>query len=1057
MKMSNTKTDSIFSFFFLRKVPAIIWGLVLTGFGLVGYNSMSKEALPDLEIPTFYVTTVWEGANSAMVEKSITQKIEKELRGLKGVKRVRSTSTYSSSLIIVTFEADCSIQDSRQLLRQRVDTARNEMPKDTKPPKIDFSTVNDIPVTTVALSGEVGRTVLEELGTSLRRELRRIPGVRKVNKVGIRKKVIHIQLHPDKLKEYGIPASVVRDKITSNGVDAPWGKFENRDLNFSLRMDGVYNELEDLKKLFIGKRFGGGIVRLDDIATVSRSHRKGTEQAALSWEGEDFETVVGLEILKSPGYDTIDLVEKVRKELSKTQSGSIWPEGVHWRLTGNQAEMIETELNRGLTNGWQAMLAVFCVLLVLLTWREATVAALSVPLTLLGTVAILWAMGYTFNLLVIIGMIIALGLLVDDFILIMEGMHDALFLKGMNFTESVKYTISTYAVPSFSGSLTTILVFTPLALIPGVDGKFMRIIPVTAAVCLVVSFAVSIIIGPALLRPFLGKRGNHEPGFVDRLSHKLETKLTGWLRTNVVNNKKRAGLWLGGALGVFMLSIMATEGMRATLYNDEDGRTIGISIELACDTPIEETALVAERLSPILQSKPYIQNVMRVVGGKDAYSKSSNFDHMRGEQTPHIMGFGCYLIPGKDRDRIGFDYVPELKKEFEDALKDQPGAKVYINAQRGGPESGDPIQIQINGTDFSKLRSIAQDIKEELNSIPGIYDVRDNLGPARSELRYTPMREALDHHGLSTNELANQMMVYMENEKIADYQLPGTKDDLEIRIGTWWPSQNGKMAGPKSWHELAGLSIINEKGESIPLESIANPHMTTATPLILHADGRRALTVLAKNKGIYLPEVVEKMHPVLKEMQRDWPEGYTYTIIGDEEADETYANMFKAFCGSIILVFAILALLFDSLLYPLIILSTVLFALGGVFFGFMLFGLPFSFSAAIGIVALVGIVVNDAIIVVETIRNHLKTGVPLFEAAARGAADRLRPITSTTITNFAGLTPLALSDPGWAPICQAIIFGEITATVGAIILIPALFVVLTRKEKCAESMRTITA
>ncbi|NDV27107.1 efflux RND transporter permease subunit [Desulfovibrio sp. JC010] len=1049
--MPKNKQDTIFSFFFLRRVPAVIWGLVLLGFGLVGYHSMNKEALPDLEIPTFYVTTVWEGANSAMMEKSITQKIEKELRGLKAVKRVRSTSTYSTSLIIVTFEADCSIQDSQQRLRQRVDTARNELPGSAKAPKIEFSTVNDIPVTTVALSGEVSRSVLEELGRSLRRELRRIPGVRKVNKVGIRKEVVHIQLHPDKLKEYGIPASLVREKITRNGADAPWGKFENRDLNFSLRMDGVYNELEDLKNLFIGKRFGGGIVRLEDIATVSKSHMRGAQLAALSWEGGEFETVVGLEILKSPGYDTMDMVDKIRRELSKTQSSTFWPEGVHWHLTGDQSEMIQTELDRGLSNGWQAMLAVFCVLLALLTWREATVAALSVPLTLLGTVAVLWAMGYTFNLLVIIGMIIALGLLVDDFILIMEGMHDALFLKGMHFAEAVKYTISTYAVPSFSGSLTTILVFTPLAMIPGVDGKFMRVIPVTAAVCLVVSFIVSIIIGPALLRPFLGKHGSHEPGFVDKLSHKLETKLTRWLSSNVVADKKRAGLWLAGALGIFMCSIVATEGMRATLYNDEDGRTIGISVELARDTPIEETAQLAEKLSRILQNKPYIQNIMRVVSGKDAYSKSSDFDHMRGEQTPHIMGFGCYLIPGKDRERIGFDYVPELQKEFQEALKNQPGAKLYINAQRGGPENGDPIQIQVSGTDFNELRNISRRIKEELHSIPGIYDVRDNLGPARSELRYTPMREALDHHGLSTEELANQMMVYMENEKIADYQLPGTEDDLEIRIGTWWPSQNGKMAGPKSWNELAGLSIINEKGESIPLESVANPHMSTATPLILHADGRRAVTVLAKNTGIYLPEVVEKMHPVLKEMQQDWPEGYTYTIIGDEEADETYANMFKAFCGSIILVFAILALLFDSLLYPLIILSTVLFALAGVFFGFMLFGLPFSFSAAIGIVALVGIVVNDAIIVVETIRNHLKDGMPLLQAAARGAADRLRPITSTTITNFAGLTPLALSDPGWAPICQAIIFGEITATVGAIILIPALFVVLTRTTPQSHS------
>jgi len=1048
--METDKPSPVFSFFFLRKVPAIIWGLLLIGLGLVAYHSMNKEALPDLEVPTFYVTTEWEGANSAMMEKSVTQKIERELRGIKGVKRIRSASTYSTSLIIVTFKADCTIRESQQLLRQNISMARKDLPARAKEPKIEFATVNDLPITTITLSGKVNLSVLEDLGISLRRRFRQIPGVRKVNKIGIREKIIHIQIHPAKLKEYGIPASLVRDKVSQNGVDAPWGKFENQALRFSLRMDGVYNSLEDLNKLFIGKRFGGGVVRLDDIATIRKSHMKGADQAALSWKGGKFEPVVGLSILKSPGYDTMDMVSLVQKELTKAQHESIWPKGVKWRLTGNQAEMIDTELNRGLNNGWQAMLAVFCVLLVLLTWREATVAALSVPITLFGTIAILWAIGYTFNLLVIIGMIIALGLLVDDFILIMEGMHDALFLQKKNFTEAVKYTISTYAVPSFSGSITTILVFAPLAMVPGVDGKFMRVIPVTAAICLIVSFIVSILIGPPLLRPFLGKKQHHRPGLIDRLSHRLETRLASWLGYSVIPNKKRAALWLAGALILFLLSLVASTGMRSTLYNDEDGRTIGVSVELARDTPIEETAKIAKRLSPILREKPYIQNIMRVVGDKDAYSKSSDFDHMQTEDTPYIIGFGCYLTPGKDRKQIALEYAAELKQELEEALEGQPGARVFINAQRGGPEDGDPIQIQITGSNFDTLRSIAQEVKNELGTISGIYDIRDSVGPGQTELSYTPMQEALDHHNLTTEELATQMMVYMENEKVANYQRPGTLDDLEVRIGTWWQSQNGKMAGPKSWQELDGLTIINGKGDAIPLESVANPRITTATPLILHADGSRAVTVLAKNKGIYLPEVIDRMTPVLNTMREEWPKGYSYTFIGAKEADTTYANMFKALCGAIILVFAILALLFDSLLYPLIILSTVLCAQIGVFFGFMLFGLPFSFSAAIGIVALVGIVVNDAIIVVETIRNHIKTGVPLFEAARQGAADRLRPIASTTITNFAGLTPLALSDPGWAPICQAIIFGEITATVGAVILIPALFVILTRNGKEAS-------
>ena len=1047
---ADTPTNGIFSFLYLRKVPAVIWALILIGFGLVAYNSMTKESLPDLEIPTFYITTIWEGANSSMVEKSVTQKIEKEMRGIKGVKAVRSSSSYSTSAIIVTFEAECSIQESQQLVRQQLNTVRGELPKSVKEPKVEFSSVNDLPITTVALTGDVDITILESLARRLRHQLKRIPGIRKVDFVGVRKEIVHVQLYPDRLKEYGIPASVVRSMIIENGHDAPWGRFENDDIQFSLRMNGIYNNISDLKQLYIGKRFGGGVVRLEDIASVSMSYMRGNTNAALSWQGGDFTPVVGMYLLKSSGFDTIDLVREVEKELQQLEQQSAWPREIQWRLTGNQGEMIETELDRGLTNGFQSMLAVFFVLLILLTWREAVVAALSVPLTLLGTVTILWAMGYTFNLLVIIGMIIALGLLVDDFILIMEGMHDAIYLKKLNFTHAVRETISTYAVPSFSGSITTVLVFAPLAFISGVDGKFLRIIPITAAVCLVVSYVVSVVIGPPLLRPFLGKSGDHGPGFVDKLSHKLETRLSNWLGRHVIPTKKRAVIWAIGALGLFILSLFAASAMRATLYPAEDGRTIGITIELAKDTPLEESTLVANRIGSILNQKPYFQNIMRVVGDKDAYSKSSVYDHIASQDRPHIIGFGCYLVPGKEREKIAFEYVEGLKQEIEEAVHNEPGAKVFINAAKGGPTGADPIQIRVTGPDFGQLRAISQQLKNTLASIPGVYDVRDNIGPARSELQYTPMQEALDHHGLTQNELGEQMMVYMHNEKVANYQRLGTQKDLEVRLGTWWQSQNGKMAGPKSWHELASLSIITEQGTTVPLESVANPTMVQATPRILHSDGNRAVTVLAKNRGVYVPEVVEYLHPVLNKMQRDWPEGYSWIIVGEKETDKTYSDMGIAFIGAIILVFAILALLFDSLLFPGIILSTVLFALVGVFFGFMLFGLPFSFSAAIGIVALVGIVVNDAIIVVETISNHYKSGLPLFEAAKRGAADRLRPITSTTITNFAGLMPLALSDPGWAPICQAIIFGEITATVGAVVLIPALYVLLA-KEKRSEA------
>lgn len=1049
--MSDHKRSSInplFAFLFLKPVPAIIW-IVLLGFtGLVGYNSMVKESLPDLEIPEAYIQTTWEGATPAMMEKEITQKLERELRGMKGLKKIYSASKDEISIVAVSFHADSPLAESMQLLNRHVSQAQGHLPKSAERPTVEATSVRDLPIATVALFGDADRSVLERQAEILERRLERIPGIRSARVVGGRTEIVHVQLLPERLRSYGIPATQVRQRILGHGADAPWGKFENPDLTFSMRMGGAYKGVQDLESLIITRLPGGTPVRLADVAHVSKSHLREKTRASLSWKGDEYIPTVAIDILKSPGQDTVALVETVRTLLSKAHASHLWPEGVKWRLSGDQSEVIWTELARGFNNGWQAMLAVFLVLFVMLTWREALVAAFSVPLTLFGSMAVLWAMGYTFNLLVIVGMILALGLLVDDFILIMEGMHEGIFIKRLGFVESVKRTISTYAVPSLSGSITTILVFLPLIFVGGVDGKFIRVIPVAAAVCLVMSYIVSVVLGPPMSRLFLGKRDAvFEPGTVDRISHKLEQRLAAWLDRRVIFSRKQARFWVGGAFAVFCLSLVAAANLRDTLYPKEDGRALGIGIELSADTTLEESAVVAERLGTILRQKPYFEHVMRVVGGKDAYSQSSIHDMIGRNEASNLVGFACFLVPGTRRDRLAFEYVEPLRLELTEALYDVPGARILMTPQIGGSSGEDAVQIDIQGDDMPTLRNIAREVRLKLARVPGVVDVRDNIGPQGTELRFRPMHEAMDHYQVSQVELAGQMIAYMENEKVGKMRRSGTRDDHDIRLGTWWESQEGRIAGPRQWSELETLSIINENGHAIPLWSLAEPELVTAEQVILHKDGRRSVTVMAKLDGAYTSEVLERMRPQMDTMQESWPAEYAYVFAGEEDVENTYTNMLKAFLVSVVLVYCILALLFDSLLHPGIIMSTVLFALVGVFFGFFLLEIPFSFSASIGIVALVGIVVNDAIIVVQTMNNHRRAGMGAMEAARQGAADRLRPVASTTVTNFAGLTPLALSDPGWAPLCQAIIFGEITATFGAMVLIPALYVLLTPAEK----------
>ncbi len=705
-------------------------------------------------------------------------------------------------------------------------------------------------------------------------------------------------------------------------------------------------------------------------------------------------------------------------------------------------------MNRGFNNAWQSMLAVFIVLFVMLTWREALIAAASVPLTLLGTIAVLWALGYTFNLLVIIGMILALGLLVDDFILIMEGMHEGIFVLQLGFVDAVKRTIKLYAIPSFSGSTTTILVFIPLIFIGGIDGKFIKIIPVTAAICLVISYIVSVIIGPPISRMVLvSKKKKFEPDKIDRLAAMAGKSLADWLGKHVVSSRRKALLWIGFAVLLFVFSLGTSDLLRNTLYPKEDGRGLGITIQFAPQTQLEESEKMVKEVADILSSKPYFEYVFQIVGEKDSYSMGSFHDMLMPQLVPNTVGFSCFLVKRSEREQLAHHYVEPLREELRAVLDHLPGVNIIMSPETGGPSSEDPVQIDIVGPDLEELKKISIKVQKELKKVPGVVDVRDNLGVVKFNLGMRPIREAMDFYGVSQEELDYQMIAMMENEKIATFKLENADKDLDIRLESQWPRQKKGMIGPEDWESLVNLSILNRDGTPIPLWSLVEPRLVESPQVIIHKNGFRSITVRSKTSTSYTPEVIKRMRPVLNEMQKDWPEGFTYVFAGEDDVNNTYLKMFRIFLVSMLLVYCLLALLFDSMLQPIMILSTVLFALIGVILGFFLADIPFSFTASIGMVALVGIVVNDAIIMVDTMNSYLNKGYTNFESALHGASDRLRPIVSTTITNFAGLMPLALSDPGWAPLCWAVIFGELTATFGAVVLMPALYVVLTPKNK----------
>ena len=1047
-----SRASGLKKFFFLRTTFGLLLIMILVVGGLITYPAMVKEAVPDLEIPQAIVSTEWPGADPETIEQSITDKIEKEIKSLKNLKRFRSASFDSFSIVAIEFDANADMGESMQRLREKVRDAEPELPREAEKPKIETVSVNDSPILNISIFGDMDAAILGKAAHDLKSALERASGVNKVRLGGRRKEVVHILLNIPRIYALGISPVNVAQKIQSANIDMPWDKIENDRYGSTLRLYGKFRKLDDLRELPVARLGSGRVVRLREIAKIRRDLEKETDTAFLSWKGEPFNRCIDISVTKSPGADTIKTVESLLAKLDEIRKTPKWPHGMEYRVLYRQSDDIWTKLREVFDNGWQAMLAVFIVLFFMLSWREAAVAGLSIPITFLGALIAIQLFGYTLNEMVIIGMVLALGLLVDVFILMMEGIHEGIYVEGLSFGRAALKTVKMYAGPALSGQLTTILAMAPLLAIGGIDGKFIRVIPVTTIICLVLSYIVALLIDvPCSRLLFKNVKRGVSKSSIDRLTEKVSGRLSGWSLKYTVRNRFTSVLWIAGALFLLVLSVLAFSRLPVLLYPKSDGRKLGITIELSPNTTLQTSQECAGEIGNLLRKKEYLESVTRLAGIKSPFARNSMAEELFPSRDSYIVGFSCMFTPREERDKMAFEYLDELRGEIQKSLRQYPGAQVIFTPEVGGSTTEDPVQIVVTGNDMKKLREIAGKIKEQLETIPGATDVRDNLGLARTDVKVVPNREALDFYGITEDNLAGQIRYAMANDEISKYALSGTEEDLEIRLGSDWASRNGKPGGATTFAEIMMIRAFRPDGKTVPLASLVRPVIGSAPLCITRRDGRRSVTILAKNRERTAASIIGDMNPILEEMKKTWPEEYDYAFGGEvESSSETFSSAGRMFLLAIFLVFALLVIQFNSFTQPFIIMLSIPIALTGTCGGFFLAWIPFSFPAMVGIISLAGIVVNDSIVMIETMNHYRKKGMGVRDAAARGAADRLRPIISTSVTTVVGLTPLALSNPVWMPLCSAIIFGLAFATLSAMLVIPCLYVVLTPNRPVRE-------
>ncbi len=1050
-----TQVHPLAAFLFTKQILGILLTFLLVMGGVMGYLSMVKESDPDIKIARAVITTEWPGTDAETIETQITNELEEQIKSVQGLKSVKSATFNSFSIVDVEFRAEAPVSESIQLLRGMVDDAEPDLPAESEgrqQPEFEQVSAQDQPILTLALSGSnLNPAVLSRAALELQDLLESVSNVREVNLAGDREEVIHIQMIPSRLQTLGISPTSVRDAIQTSNTDTSWDLVRDDTIGAQVRLYGRFRTLEAIRQLPVARLNENRIVRLEEVADIRRDLEREQNRAFLSWEGGDFQPTISLNVVKVAGSDSIQVVEDVLATLQEAQQDpELWPFGMDYRILSNDAETINDDLFNLGSNVFQSSVCVFIVLFFALTWREAIIAGLAIPLTFLAAIFVLWLGGQTLNTMVLVGMILSLGLLVDVFILMLEGLHEGIFNLKLSFPQAAIRTIQTYAGPAFAGQLTTILAMAPLMAISGTMGKFVRLIPISAITCLILSYILALHVVVPLSKFLLDRKtGEHQSTFIDKLIEKVSEQFALWSLRNTVSSRTVARLWTLSAIGLFVGATFLFTTLPGSLFPASDGLKLSVNVELSPSATLDRSQDVADQLGDYLQQYQdpdgnlLFESIIKLVGKRSSLVSSGE---LKPANADYFVGLSAIFAPRSQRQRDSFEYVRDLNQDLEAILTDYPGAVLSVQFERSGG-SEDPIQLELSGPDMETLREISNQVQMALRAIPGTMDVRDDLGNLRNDYKLIPRREALDFYGLSQDDLALQGRLLMTDNRVGDYALGSGEEDLDIRLSTAWPSLDGAVGGPSRLDEFSTIQFITPTGDTIPAAAVLEQEEGSVPLSITHRDSQRTVTIFAKNipGGEYFDsEILAQLQPQLEDFKANWPRGYTYRFGGDADTQgETFASAVQMMVVAIFLVFAVLVLQFGSYSQPIIIMLSIPFALSGTFIGFYLLQIPLSFPAMIGVISLVGIVVNDAIVMIETMNDYRRLGKSVKDSAAHGVSDRIRPILTTTITTVVGLIPLAFSEAIWFPLCMAIIFGLLFATVIALFVIPGLYLQLT--------------
>ena len=1014
----------------------IFLGIVL--FGLLSFHKLKLDILPEVEYPSLTIVTVYPGASAEDVEQQVTKVLEKKLAGVSNLKTLKSTSKENVSFIRMEFSFGADLSDVTNDIRDGVDQIRKNLPGYAKDPMIVKVNSAMMPVVVYGISAGDSLPALKKIiDDRIESRLKQVDGVGSLITLGAPEREVVVAVDPMKLKAYGVSPNLVAKLLETQNISIPGGSIKTGGMDISVRIPAEFNKVEEIRRLPVVTA-DGRVVRLEQIAEVTDSIKK--QDFSSRAHGKD--TAV-LMVQKQSGANTLEVARNIREAVKEIKNNV--PADVEIKELIDSSELIEVSIkNLGMTAVYATIFVILVVLLFIRNWRGSLIVLMTIPFSMLVGLILMYVLGYTINIFSLMALAITLGMVVDNTIVVFENItrhveEGALPVEGSIVgADEMKSAIS-------ASTLTTISVFIPLAFISGVVGLLFKQLAFVASVTIAASLLISLTFAPMLSSKLLKKNEkNKKQGRIFILSEKffvfIETVYEKILGISV----KFKYITILIVTLIFVLSLWIA-GSTGTDYIPEfDMGDIIATVELETGVSADEAKRVAEKVEAIIRKNidPEDVRTYYTVTGQTESGMLSLFGFTEGK---NIANISIKIVNSDKRDykvgqvadiiRQDIERIPEVLDFSMTSGSILQGAILGMNK---------PLEVKVTGSDLEKISAESEKILNVLRSQGYLQDVESSVDRGKPELRIELDRERLAVLGLNAGAVALTVRQSLYGADAGDFKQDN--DDYKIVVRYTEEARN-------EIDDLNNIMLTTLTGKMIPLSAVASIRESTGALNILHESQQRIVYVRSALNGISLGEAVDNVKVILAKTELD-PD--VVVEIGGQFKDqqETFNDMYILFAISLFLIYAIMASQFESFRDPLIIMFTVPLSIIGVIWAFFLTGTTLSAVTFIGIIMLLGIVVNNGIVLVDYTNLLMARGERLHDAIIKAGRSRLRPVLMTAVTTVMGMVPMAVNTgPGseiWKPLGITVIGGLTVATFITLVFIPCVYAVVNRRSEVKQ-------